>query len=144
MCFEGVSAPPTVCCGKSVCNDCLLQWMNQRKITCPYYRQKLPNDMIIHSQEGSDALLNDPDFQRRIRAVSLSFRCLFFKGSCVTKKKIFGHLQRFSLNYHNGTVPTHCPACDVIENNPPPPNFEFDAVQEIYDLLHDRLHFLIS
>ena len=69
--------------------------------------------MIIESQEGSDALLND-------------------------------QMERLSLNYHNGTVPIHCPACEVIENNPPPSNFEFDAMQEIYNLLHDRLDFLIS
>ena len=36
--------------------------------------------MIIESQEGSDALLNDPVFQRRIRAVSLSFRCFLLKN----------------------------------------------------------------
>ena len=78
VCFEGESVSATTCCHKPVCNDCLINWMNQRKTTCPYCRQKLPNDMIIHSQEGSDALLNDPDFQRRIRAVSLSFRCLLF------------------------------------------------------------------
>ena len=53
-------------------------------------------------------------------------------------------MQRLSLNYHNGNVPIHCPACEVIENNPPPSNFEFDAMQEIYNLLHDRLDFLIS
>ena len=80
MCFEGESAPPTTCCNKPVCNTCLIGWMNQRKTTCPYCRQKLPNEMIIESQEGSDALLGDPDFQRRIRAVSLSFRCLLLKN----------------------------------------------------------------
>ena len=56
----------------------------------------------------------------------------------------FKHMQRLALNFHNGTVPTHCPACEVIENNPPPPNFEFGAMEEIYDSLHNHLDFLIS
>ena len=53
-------------------------------------------------------------------------------------------MQRLALNFHNGTVPIHCPACEVIENNPLPPNFEFGAVEEIYDSLHNHLDFLIS
>ena len=61
--------------------------MNQRKTTCPYYRQKLPNEMIMESQEGSDALLGDPVFQRRIRAVSLSFRCLLLKKTILRDQK---------------------------------------------------------
>ena len=32
VCFEGHSAPPTVCCGKPMCNDCLIRWMNERRI----------------------------------------------------------------------------------------------------------------
>ena len=43
--------------------------------------------MIVRSQEASDALLNDPDFQRLIRAVSLSFRCLFL--TILRDKNIF-------------------------------------------------------
>ena len=53
-------------------------------------------------------------------------------------------MQRLALNFHNGTVPIHCPACEVIENNPLPSNFEFGAVEEIYDILHNHLDFLIS
>ena len=138
MCFEGRSTPPTPCCNKPLCNKCLDSCLNQRGVTCPHCRERLPNELIVRNQEASDALLSDPDFQRRIRAVSLRFRCL-----CLTilrDKTFFWQMQNFSLYHHNGTLPTQCPACDVIENNPPPPNFEIDAVREIYD----HLHFLIS
>ena len=53
--------------------------MDERRITCPHCRERLPNDVILTSQEANDALLDDPQFQRRIRAVSLNVRCLFFK-----------------------------------------------------------------
>ena len=43
-------------------------------MTCPHCRVRLPNNIIISNQEASDALLADPDFQRRIRAVSFGIR----------------------------------------------------------------------
>ena len=76
MCFEGRSTPPTPCCNKPLCTKCLDSWLNQRRVTCPHCRERLPNELVVRSQEASDVLLSDPDFQRRIRAVSLRFRCL--------------------------------------------------------------------
>ena len=76
VCFEGRSTPPTLCCNKPLCNKCLDSWLNQRRVTCPHCRERLPNELVVRNMEASDALLSDPDFQRRIPAVSLRFRCL--------------------------------------------------------------------
>ena len=77
VCYEGDSAPPTPCCGKPLCNNCLRQWMEGRRITCPHCRERLPNEVIVTNQEASDALLADPDFQRRIHALRITV--LFIK-----------------------------------------------------------------
>ena len=87
VCFEGSSTPPTPCCHKPLCNKCLNSWLSQRRVTCLHCRERLPNEMILRNQEASDALLSDPGFQRRIRAVSLSFRCLFL--TILRDKKYF-------------------------------------------------------
>ena len=93
--FEGRSTPPTPCCKKPVCNKCLDKWLSNRRVTCPHCRERLPNEMVLRNQEASHALLSDPDFQRWIRAVSLSFRCL-----CLTilgDKKFFWRKSRISV-----------------------------------------------
>ena len=52
--------------------------MEGRHITCPHCRERLPNEVIVTNQEASDALLADPGFQRRIRAVRITV--LFIKN----------------------------------------------------------------
>ena len=41
VCYLGDSAPPTPCCGKPLCNNCLKQWMEGRHITCPHCRERM-------------------------------------------------------------------------------------------------------
>ena len=135
MCFEGRSTPPTPCCNKPLCNKCLDSWLNQRRVTCPHCRERLPNDLVVRNMEASDALLSDPHFQGRIRAVSLRFRCL-----CLTilrHKKCFILTNaefQFILTRRNPSDTMSCVRCHR------KPNFEIDALREIYD----HLHFLIS
>ena len=81
VCMEADSVPPTPCCTKPLCDDCLLHWLEMRRITCPHCRERLPNDIIISNQEASDALLADPDFQLRIRAVSFGILKIHGNGS---------------------------------------------------------------
>ena len=45
--------------------------------------------MTLTSKEASDPLLDDPQFQRRIRAVSLNVRCLFLTYTILRDKKHF-------------------------------------------------------
>ena len=45
-------------------------------------------------------------------------------------------MQRFRLYHHNGNIPIRCPACDVIEQNALPLNFDEGAIEEVYHYLH--------
>ena len=45
-------------------------------------------------------------------------------------------MQRLRLYHHNGNIPIRCPACDVIEQNALPPNFDEGAIEEVYHYLH--------
>ena len=86
---------PSAASSSTVCTECLDKWLNQRRVTCPHCRERLPNELVIRNMEASDALLSDPDFERRIRAVSLRFRCLCLK--ILRDKKFFFDKCRISV-----------------------------------------------
>ena len=76
VCLETDKQPLMPCCKKPTCNDCLILWMYSNHVSCPHCKVRLPNNYILSNTNAMDALMEDPEFQRRIRTVrAVVFLC---------------------------------------------------------------------